>query len=87
MENHHFLFQNQLSLQGLLGAECKRARLTWRRRGYTDGGVEGKVHVTYFEVLGKLDDFLERKERVVKKTLVLLKSWDMEPELELTRTE
>lgn len=46
-----------------------------------------RVHVTYFEVLRKLDDFLERKERLVKKTLVLLTSWDMEPEPELTHAE
>lgn len=27
-----------------------------------DGEAEGRVHVTYFEVLRKLDDFLQRKK-------------------------
>lgn len=27
-----------------------------------DGEAEGRVHVTYFEVLRELDDFLEKKK-------------------------
>lgn len=34
---------------------------------------------TYFEVFGKLDDFLERKKRVFKGTFESLQFWDMEP--------